>query len=102
MNAIPSKLRKYLLSRFLLVHVIGNNVRTWIPAFAMCFFHLEKDGDISRSKHQAHTMDGIDVGRSSTSNALLVYNPQSCQYYEPGSYRIDSYQRWFCLPNFEV
>ncbi len=36
-------------------------------------------------------MDGIIVGRSPTSNALLVYNPRTKQYYEPDSYRIDSY-----------
>jgi hypothetical protein len=37
-------------------------------------------------------MDGIIVSRSSTSNALLVYNPSNKQYYEPDSYRIDSYR----------
>ncbi len=37
-------------------------------------------------------MDGIIVGRSPTSNALLVYNPRTKQYYEPDSYRIDSYR----------
>jgi len=36
-------------------------------------------------------MDGIIIGRSPTSNALLVYNPCNKQYYEPDSYRIDSY-----------
>jgi hypothetical protein len=34
------------------------------------------------------------IGRSPTSNALLVYNPRNKQYYEPDSYRIDQY----CLP----
>ena len=37
-------------------------------------------------------MDGIIIGRSPTSNALLVYNPRTKQYYEPDSYRIDSYR----------
>ncbi len=36
-------------------------------------------------------MDGIVIGRSLTSNALLVYNPQNKQYYEPDSYHLDSY-----------
>ncbi len=44
-----------------------------------------------RSKNQAHTLDGIVTGRSSTSNTLLIYNPQNQQYYEPDSYRLDSY-----------
>jgi hypothetical protein len=39
-------------------------------------------------------MDGITIGCLPTSNALLVYNPRNKQYYEPDSYRIDSY----CLP----
>jgi hypothetical protein len=58
----------------------------------LSYFHLTKDGDLSHLKHQAHTMDGIIVGRSPTSNALLVYNPHTKQYYKSNSYRIDSYQ----------
>ncbi len=41
------------------------------------------------SKHQAHSMDGVIVGHSPTS---LVYNPRNKQYYEPDSYRINSYR----------
>jgi hypothetical protein len=40
-------------------------------------------------------MDGIILGRSPTSNAILVYNPRNQRYYEPGSYKIDPY----CLPS---
>jgi hypothetical protein len=94
MNTIPGKLKGALASPFLLVHGIGDNKRTWIPLSSLCYFHHEKDGDQKRSKHQAHTMDGIIVGRSPTSNALLVYYPRNRQYYEQDSYRIDSY----CLP----
>jgi hypothetical protein len=39
-----------------------------------------------------HTMDGVIVGWSSTSNALMVYNPCKHQYYKPDRYWIDSYQ----------
>jgi hypothetical protein len=92
MNAIPGKVDGGLASPFLLVHGVGHDERTWIPLFSLCFFHHTKDGDLSRSKHQAQTMDGIIVGRSPTSNALLVYNPRTKQYYEPDSYRIDSYR----------
>jgi hypothetical protein len=53
-----------------------------------------RNGDQKRSKHQAHTMDGIIIGRSPTSNALLVYNHRNKQYYKPDSYHLDSY----CLP----
>jgi hypothetical protein len=36
-------------------------------------------------------MDGIVIGCSPTSNALMVYNPGNWQYYEPNSYRINFY-----------
>ncbi len=58
----------------------------------MCYFHHKEDGDQSHLKHQAHTMDGVIIGRSPTSNAILVYKLQNCQYYEPDSYPIDSYR----------
>ena len=92
MNAIPGRHSGRLASPFLLVHGVGHDERTWIPIFSLAFFHHERDGDESRSHHQAHTMDGIVVGRSPTSNALLVYNPRNKKYYEPDSYRIDSYR----------
>ncbi len=95
MNAITGKICRHLVSPFLFVHGVGHNPHTWVPIFLLCYFHHKKDGDISQLKHQAHTLDGIIVGRSSTSNALLVYNPRNKQYYKPDSYRIDSY----CLPS---
>ena len=36
-------------------------------------------------------MDGIIMGRSSTSNALIVWNPCNKQSYQPDSYRVDPY-----------
>jgi hypothetical protein len=91
MNAIPGKIHGHLASPFLLVHGVGHDEQTWIPLFSLCYFHHKKDGDVKRSKHQAHTMDGIIIGCSPTSNALLVYNRRNKQYYEPDSYHIDSY-----------
>jgi len=69
MNAIPGKIHGRLASPFLLVHGVGHDERTWVPLFSLCYFHHEKDGDLKRSKHQSHTMDGIISGRSPTSNA---------------------------------
>ena len=37
-------------------------------------------------------MDGIAVGRSPTSNALLVYSPQTKRYCEPDFYCLDPYR----------
>ena len=80
-----------IASPFLLVHGVGHDEQTWIPLFSICYFHHGKDGDMKHSKHQAHLMNGVIIGRLPTSNALLVYNLRNKQYYEPDSYRIDSY-----------
>jgi hypothetical protein len=37
-------------------------------------------------------MDGIAIGCSATLNAMLVYIPQTKQYYEPNSDRLDPYR----------
>ena len=92
MNAIPGRHSGRLVSPFLLVHGVGHDERTWIPIFSLAYFHHDRDGDESHSHHQAHTMDGIVVGRSPTSNTLLVYNPRNKKYYEPDSYRLDLYR----------
>jgi hypothetical protein len=94
MNAIPGKHSGYLASPFLLVHGVGHDKRTCIPLFSLCFFQHVHCGNQKHSKHQAHTLDGIVIGRSPISNALLVYNPWNKQYYKPDSYPLDSY----CLP----
>jgi hypothetical protein len=92
MNAIPGKFGRKLASPFLLVHVTGHDERTWFPLFSVCYFDHEQDSNITRSHCQSHTMDGIAIGRSPTSNALLVYNPWTKRYYEPDSYRLDPYR----------
>ena len=58
MNAIPGKHSGKLATSFLLVHGVGHDKRTWVPIFSLAFFHHRKDGNVQRSKHQAHTMDG--------------------------------------------
>ena len=92
MNMIPGKLRGKLASPFLLVHGTPADCRAWVPLFSVCYFHHAEDGTTTRSKNQSNAMDGIIAGRSTTSNAILVYNPRNKQYYEPDSYRIDPYR----------
>jgi hypothetical protein len=92
MNTIPGKHSGRLASPFLLVHGVGHNKRTWIPLFFLAYFHHKRNGNQTCSKHQAHTMDGIVIGHSPTSNALLIYNPRNKQYYELDSYRLDPYR----------
>ena len=92
MNMIPGKYGSKLASPFMLAHGTRPDPRTWLPLFSVCYFHHEKDSDALRSKSQAHTMDGIVLGRSPTSNVILVYNPRNQRYYEPNSYKIDPYR----------
>jgi hypothetical protein len=96
MNAIPGTIFSHVALPFLLIHGVGHDEQTWIPLFSICYFHNEKDSNQQRSQHQAHTMDGIVIGLSTTSNALLVYNPRNRQYYKPDSYQINPY----CLPHW--
>jgi hypothetical protein len=91
MNAIPCTYQGHLASPFFLVHGVGHNERTWILLLSLCYFHHKKDSNQHHSKHQAHTMDGIVIGRSPTLNALMVYNPLNQQYYESDSDCIDPY-----------
>jgi len=72
MNMIPGRYMNKLASPFMLVHGVRPDQRTWLPIFSLCYFHHEKDSDAQCSKTQAHTIDGIIVGRSPTSNAILV------------------------------
>ncbi len=91
---IPGKYGTTLASPFMLAHVMHPDPRTWLPLFSVCYVHHTKDSNASRSKSQAHTMDGIVLGCSPTSNAILVYNPRNQRYCEPDSYKMDPY----CLP----
>jgi hypothetical protein len=75
MNMIPGRYKHKLASPFMLAHGVRPDQRTWLPIFLLCYFHHKKDSNAQRSKTQAHTMDGIIIGCSPTSNAILVYNP---------------------------
>jgi hypothetical protein len=72
MNAIPGTYSGHLASPFRLVHGVGLDERTWIPLFSLCYFHHKKESNQQHSKHQAYTIDGIVIGHSPTSNALMV------------------------------
>jgi hypothetical protein len=79
----------------MLVHGVRPDQRTWLPLFLICHYHHKKDSKAQRSTNQAHMLDGIVIGCSPMSNAILVYNPRNQCYYNPNSYKIDPY----CLPS---
>jgi hypothetical protein len=71
MNAIPGKFGGKLASPFMLAHGVGHDERTWFPLFSVCYFYHILNEDTPRSHTQSHTMDGIVIGSSPTSNALF-------------------------------
>ena len=97
MNAIPGKFGGKLVFPFLLAHGVGHDECTWFPLFSVCYFHHERDGAVPCFHCQSHTMDGLAIGPSPTSNTMLVYSPQTKQYYEPDSYCLDPYRLPFLV-----
>jgi hypothetical protein len=85
MNMIPGKYRNRLASPFMFVHGVHPDQRTWLPLFLICYFHHEKYSYAQCSTNQAHTLDGIMIGCSPSSNAILVYNPCNQRYYKPAT-----------------
>jgi hypothetical protein len=61
MSMIPGKNRTEVASPFMLVHSVRLDLRTWLLLFSLCYFHHNKDSNASRSKKQAHTLDGIVI-----------------------------------------
>jgi hypothetical protein len=85
MNVIPGKYNNTLASPFMLVHGVRPDQQAWLPIFSLCYFHHENNSNASRSKNQAHTLDGVIIGCNPTSTAILVYNPCNQKYYKPDS-----------------
>ena len=92
MNHIPARFRKKLATLFLLVRRTQADCRSWLSLFSVGYFYHNKDGDVTRSHNQAHTMDNVIIGCSPNSNAALFYNPRNKQFYEPDLYRIDPHR----------
>ncbi len=97
MNAIPQNFGDKLALSFLLVHGVGHNKLTWFPLLSLCYFNHDKDGSTQSTHNQSHTINGISIGRSPTSKALLVYNPRAKTYYEPDSYHVSPYWLLFLV-----
>jgi hypothetical protein len=63
MNMIPGKYKGKLASPFMLIPGVRPDPRTWLPLFSLCYFHHDKDSNAPCSYNQAHTLDGIVIGR---------------------------------------
>ena len=53
------------------------------------YFNHDTDNADICSKLQAHTLDGISVGKDDRSNYIIFYNQITSSYYRPPAFRID-------------
>ena len=56
------------------------NSKTRFELFSMVYFNHDTDNTESRSKLQAHTLDGIAVGRDDKSKYIIFCNPLVCPF----------------------
>ena len=80
LNQVPGRLGFKLTTPFELVHNSKPDSNTWFELFSISYFNHDTDNDESRSKLQAHTLDGIAVGRDDRSNSIIFYNPITSIY----------------------
>ena len=80
-NQVPGRLGIKLTTSFELVHNSKPDSKTWFELFSIGYFNHDTDNSEIRSKLQAHTLDGIAVGRDDRSNSIIFYNTITSSYY---------------------
>ena len=88
-NQVTGRLGLKLTTPFELVHNSKPNSKTWFELFFIGYFNHDIDNAEIRSKLQAHTLDGIAVGRYYWSNSIIFYSPITSSYYRPPDFRLD-------------
>ena len=68
LNQFPGQLGLKLTTLFEIVHNAKPNSKTWFELFSIGYLNHDTDNAESRSKLQAHTPDGIEVGRDDSYN----------------------------------
>jgi hypothetical protein len=89
LNQVPGRLGRKLTSPFELVHGTKPDAKTWFELFSVGYFNHDTDGSSKRAKCDAHTLDGIAVGRDDRSNTIVFYNPITKRYYRPPAFKLD-------------
>ena len=89
LNQVPGRLGLKLTTPFELVHNSKPDSKTWFELFTIRYFNHETDNAKICSKLQAHTLDGIAVGRYDRSNSIIFYNPITSSYYHPPVFRLN-------------
>ena len=88
LNQVPRRLCLKLTTCFELVRNAKPYSKTWFELFSIGYFNHHIDNSERRSKLQAHTLDGIAVGRYDKSNSIIFNNPITSSYYRPPDYLI--------------
>ena len=70
-NQVPGRLGLKLTTPFELVHKSKPDSKTWFELFYIGYFNHQIDKTDRKSKLQAHTLDGIAVGRDDKSNSII-------------------------------
>ena len=83
LNQVPGRLGLKLTIPFELVHNYKPDSTAWFELFSIGYFNHDIDNAESRYKLQAHTLDGIAVGRNDRPNSIIFYNPITSSYYRP-------------------
>ena len=86
LNQVPGRPGLTLTTTFELVHNSKTDSKIWFELFSIGYFNHDTDNSESRSKLQAHTLDGISVGRDDRSNSIVFYNPVTSSYYRPPTF----------------
>ena len=89
LNQFPVWLGITLITPFELIHNSKTDSKTWFELFSIGYFNHDTYNSGSSSKLQAHTLDGIAVGRDDRSNSIIFYNPITSSYYRPPAFQID-------------
>ena len=89
LNQVPGRLGLKLTTQFELVHNSKPDSKTCFELLYMGYFNHDTDNAESRYKPQAHTLDGIAVGRDDKYNSIIFYNPINSSYYRPPYFRLD-------------
>ena len=97
-NQVPGRLWLKPTTPFELVHKTKPDSKIWFGIFSVGYFNNTVDNIESRSKFQAHTLDGIAGGRDDKSDAIIFYNPFPSSYYFPPGFCLNVSQ--FPITNF--
>ena len=89
LNQVPGRLCLKLTTPFEIVHKSKLDSKTWFELFSIRYFNHDTDNGESCSKLQAHTLDGITVGRDDSSNTTIFYNPITSSYYRPPAFQLN-------------